>query len=210
MAVHTDKIRELDFYHVANGTQAAKESYPANTTVELMKDIRPYESLSALGFEDMMTNDRNTDYEYLASEDRSFMAGGESHKTGFVLQTGTYVGLEGGGASFFAIFFINGFFLLQDVKCSSFASFTLGENFKNLHFDVCSLDGQEAGKNKQLRIFGDENTLLTSKIASGTPAHFDVDVTGVNNLIFYLEYGEDGVTDSTIPFAFYNLTLTNF
>ena len=210
MAVHTDKIRELDFYHVANGTQAANESYPANTTVELMKDIRPYESLSALGFEDMMTNDRNTDYEYLASEDRSFMAGGESHKTGFVLQTGTYVGLEGGGASFFAIFFINGFFLLQDVKCSSFASFTLSENFKNLHFDVCSLDGQEVGKNKQFRIFGDENTLLTSKIASGTPAHFDVDVTGVNNLIFYLEYGEDGVTDSTIPFAFYNLTLTNF
>ena len=97
-----DKIRELDFYHVANGTQAAKESYPDNSTVELMKDIRPYESLSALGFEDMMINDRNTDYEYLASDDRSFMANGESHQTGFVLQTGKYVDLGGGGASFFS------------------------------------------------------------------------------------------------------------
>ena len=210
IAVHTDKIRELDFYHVANGTQAAKESYPDNSTVELMKDIRPYESLSALGFEDMMINDRNTDYEYLASDDRSFMANGESHQTGFVLQTGKYVDLGGGGASFFAIFFINGFFLLQDVKCSSFASFNLGGHFNNLHFDICSLDGQPEGATKRFQIFGDDDVLLTRDITSGSPTHFDVNITGINNLIFYLEYGEDGVTDSTIPFAFYNLTVTNF
>ena len=210
IAVHTDKVTDVEFYHIANGTLAAKESYPANTTVELMKDIRPYESLSAIGFEDMMINDRNTSYEYIYAEDRSFSAGGEKHSTGFVLKTGKVVGIDGDGASFAAMLFVNAFFLLTDVKCSSFAAFTMGGQFENLHFDVCSLDGYEAGLVKTIHIIGDDKTLLTQDVTSGVPSHFDVDIKGVKNLVFYLEYGEDNVTDSTIPFAFYNMTATNF
>ena len=210
IAVHTDKIEEVEFYHIANGTLAAKESYEPNTTVELMKDIRPYESLSALGFEDMMVNDRNTSYEYIYAEDRTFSAGGQSHSTGFILKTGKVVGIDGDGSSFAAMLFINAFFLLTDVNCSSFAAFTMGGKFDNLHFDVCSLDGEEAGKVKTIHIIGDDKTLLTQNVTSGVPTHIDVNIKGVKNLVFYLEYGEDGVTDSTIPFAFYNMTATNF
>lgn len=210
IAVHTDTIRDVEFYHVPNGTLAAKESYPANTTVTLMEDIRPYESLSTLGFEDMMINQRNTSYEYIYAEDRSFKAGGETHKLGFILKTGKTTGIVEEGSAFAAMLFINAFCLLTDVKCSSFAAFTMNEQFENLHFDVCSLDGEKAGYVKTLVIIGDGDTLLTQNITSGSPTHIDVNIHGVKNLVFYLEYGKDGVTDSTIPFAFYNLTATNY
>lgn len=210
IAVHTDQISEVEFYHTPNGSLAAKESYPENTTVTLMKDIRPYESLSALGFEDMMINQRNTSYEYIYAEDRRFNAGGESHELGFILKTGKTVGLVEDGSAFGAMLFINAFFLLNDVKCSSFAAFTMNEQFDNLHFDVCSLDGEVAGQVKTLVIIGDGETLLTQNIISGSPIHIDVNIHGVKNLVFFLEYGEDGVTDSFVPFAFYNLTATNY
>lgn len=210
IAVHTDAVKEVAFYHIANGTSAAKSEYPANTTVQLMKDIRPYDSLSALGFEDMASNERNFSYEYLSSEDRTFNAGGATHDMGFILKTGKYVNIDGDGASFAAMIFINAFFLLQDVKTSSFAAFNMGGQFTNLQFDVCSLDGEEAGNVKKIHIIGDSDTLTTRNIVSGSPTHFDLNIKDVKNLVFFLEYGEDGVTDSMIPFAFYNLIATNY
>ena len=214
IGLHTDEIRPLNFVHTPQTNKAALDEYPANTTVQLMEDIRCYDSFSGANEQTVLTDDRSDTAEYVRYGGRTFNAGGEDREIGFVLQTGRYTGYGFGDGPSIAILICCEPLLValgsQTVNCSSYAAFAVREKFNTLEFDACSLEGSDSGKIKTLKILGDMEVIDEITLTSGVESHIKSDITGVTNLVFLLEYGEENVSDSDIMFGFYNLKVSNF
>ena len=209
LAFHTDTVRELDFVHTPQ-SYSAKDYYSPNTTVELMDQIQPYDSFSLANKQSIMTDYRVNTAEYTGGTEQFVTNDGENHNRGFVLQTGTYTGFGFGDDAISIGVMLCGEPVLvaaaaQSVNCSSFVAFAMRGKFVNLSFDICSLANFATGQAKTLKIYGDMNLLKTTNLTSGSVAHIDVNISGVENLVFFLEYGEG----STIPFGCYNLFASN-
>ena len=211
LAFHTDLIdNNLDFVHTPQTKLAAADAYESNTTLKLMRDLCAFDSFSGQNDQNVLTDDRNNDAEYTENGGRSFLTSTQQRfDTGFVLETGNYLGYGFGDGPSVAILICGEPLLVamgsQSVHMSSFASFAVRGKFKHLEFDVCSLDGYQAGETKSLRILGDTKVLKSETVTSGAEKHVSVDITNVSTLVFLLDYGEGCET----PFGFYNLYVSN-
>lgn len=206
IAVHTDEVRDVEFDHISNKKRAAKDEYSSETTVKLMDDLVCYESFSGQNEQDLFTDDRTDLCEYTPFGGRTFSVGQNTYNTGVVLQTCVKYSLSGSGAVGMVLFgFYFGIFAGNDVCCNSLAAFNLRGKFKTLRFSVGPLAGKEANKNEVLTMLGD-NGAITNYVVYGTaPITYELDVTGINTLIFYLNYS-NGVS---VPFGFYDMTVVS-
>ena len=207
IGVHTGEVKELSFSHLPNGKKAAADSYAKGQQVTMMRDILPYESFSGANEQDILTDDRKDTAEYTRDDGRSFQAGGQSHDEGFVLKTGTYLSMGGGAASGAMACMFVGFVLLvpmgaQDVNCASIAAFNLRGKFTSLTFSAAPL--QAGNKSETLSLIGQNGSLGDITLFPNAADQYTVDVTGVEELVFFLHFSNGG----SVPYGFYDMTLT--
>ena len=202
IGVHTDKVSELQFDHVPNGKKAAKDSYEPNATIDLMDDLVCYESFSGANEQDLYTDDRTDECEYFPTDGRSFNVNGQDSDHGFILQSTKKYSLGGsGGIGMILAGFYYGVFAGSDIECASVVAFNLRGKFKTLSFNTGVVTGSSNAKAENLDIIGDDKVIYNTTIQPNDSRQFSVDVTGVNNLIFFLAYTET----SSAPYAFYNV-----
>ena len=208
IGVHTGEVQELNFIHTPTNKKAASGTYSPGQTAELMKDIYPYESLSKQNEQDLFTADRNDTAEYLYNDGRSFTTiDGASHDMGFLLQSGTYLSLGGGGAAVAMTCMAIGFVLLvpmgmSDVNAASLAAFNLMGKFSTLSFKV--LPTVTGGKAESLSLVTPEGTFKDVTLSPTQETAVEVDVTGISEFSFFLRFSDGG----SVPFAFYDLVIT--
>ena len=202
IGVHTDKVGELQFDHVPNGKKAAKDSYEPNATIDLMDDLVCYESFSGANEQDLYTDDRTDECEYFPTDGRSFNVNGQNSDHGFILQSTKKYSLGGsGGIGMILAGFYYGVFAGSDIECASVVAFNLRGKFKTLSFNTGVVTGSSNAKAENLDIIGDDKVIYNATIQPNDSRQFGVDVTGVNNLIFFLAY----TGTSSAPYAFYNV-----
>ena len=205
IGVHTDQVRELPFDHVPNGKKAAKDSYEPGAVEGLMDGLVCYESFSGANEQDLYTDDRTDECEYRPGDGRHFSVGGQSYDYGFVLQSAKRYSLGGsGGIGMILAGFYYGVFAGSDIECASVVAFNLRGKFSGLEFSTGVLDGSTGAKNENLDIIGDDRVIYNASIQPTESRRFHVDVTGVNNLIFFLAY----TGNSSAPYGFYDVQVT--
>ncbi len=202
IGVHTDKVRELPFDHVPNGKKAAKDSYESGTVVHLMDDLVCYESFSGMNEQDLYTDDRTDECEYIKNSGRTFQVAGQAYDHGFLLQSVKRYSLGGsGGIGMVLSGFYFGVFAGSDIQCASVVAFNFRGKFSTLSFSAGAIDGTTGAKAEKLDIIGDDKVIYNALLQPNDSRRFEVDVHEVNNLIFFLEY----TNTSSAPFAFYNV-----